>query len=272
MRRFMTSIAIGTLILGGLTSLGLGVATTASAAGPTIVLTPSTGLESGSVVSVAGSGFQDNETVYALECINLGASTNETDCDTSTVEIATTSGTGTFTTPVTVVTGTIAATATPSTCGTSSTDLTNCAIVVSTNPPSADAALMPITFALPSPTTTTTAPPVKIGPRRFHVAPVKNLKNGSKVRVSGTGFKPGDQVYVIECLATSKSEAGCDLKTLHPVKITAKGVLPAFNFKVLTGKIGTGTCGTTAKNLKSCAISVANATKGDSGQVRIAFK
>ena len=48
----------------------------------------------------------------------------------------------------------------------------------------------------------------------------------------GTGFKPHDQVYVIECLATSKSEAGCDLKTLHPVKITATGVLPAFNFKV----------------------------------------
>ncbi len=90
--------------------------------------------------------------------------------------------------------------------------------------------------------------------------------------MSGTGFKPHDQVYVIECLATSKSEAGCDIKTLHPVKITATGVLPAFNFKVLTGKIGTGTCGTTAKNLKSCAISVANATKGDSGQVRITFK
>jgi hypothetical protein len=272
MRRFMTSIAIGTLILGGLTSLG--IATTASAAGPTIVLTPSTGLVNGSAVSVAGTGFQDNETLYALECINLGASTNQTDCDTSTVAIATSSATGTFTTSVTVVTGTIAATATPSTCGTSATDLTNCAIVVSTNPPSADAAIMPITFALPSPTTTTTTtiPPVKIGPRKFHVAPVKNLKNGSKVRVSGTGFKPGDQVYVIECLATSKSEAGCDIKTLHPVKITAKGVLPAFNFKVVTGKIGTGTCGTTKKNLKSCAISVANATKGDSGQVRITFK
>jgi hypothetical protein len=271
MRRFMTSIAIGTLILGGLTSLGVA---TASAAGPAITVTPNTGLQNGSSVTVAGSGFQDNETLYALECVNLGTATNETDCDTSTVIIAMSSATGTFSTAVTLVTGTISATATPSTCGTSSTDLTNCAIVVSTNPPSSDAALMPITFALPSPTTTTTTttPPVKIGPRKFHVAPVTKLKNGTSVRVWGTGFKPHDQVYVVECLATSKSQAGCDLKTLHPVKITATGVLPSFKFKVVAGKIGTGTCGTKASNLKSCALSVANATKGDSAQVRITFK
>jgi len=270
MRRFMTSIAIGTLILGGLTSLGL--ATTASAATPAITVTPSTGVVNGTVVSVSGTGFMDNETLYALECVNAGAATNQTDCDTSTVSVATSSATGTFTTSVTLVAGTISTSATLTTCGTSSTDLANCAIVVSTNPPSADAALFPITFALPSPTTTTTAPPVKIGPRRFHVAPVKNLRNGSKVRVSGTGFKPGDQVYVVECLATSKSEAGCDLKTLHPVKITAKGVLPAFNFRVVNGKIGNGTCGTRASNLRSCSISVANASKGDSARTRIAFK
>jgi hypothetical protein len=59
---------------------------------------------------------------------------------------------------------------------------------------------------------------------------------------------------------------------LHPVKITARGVLPAFNFKVLTGKIGTGTCGTKPSNLKSCSISVGNAAKGDSARTRITFK
>jgi len=275
MRRLMTSIAIGTLILGGLTSLGVA---TASAA-PAITVTPSTGLLNGSSVAVAGSGFVANETLYALECINDGAATNATDCDTSTVSIATSSATGTFSTTVKVVAGTIVGT---STCGTSSTDLSSCAIAVSTNPPSADAALMPITFALPTTTTTTTtiatatttttAPPVKIGPRKFHVAPVAGLKNGSRVRVWGTGFKPRDQVYVVECLATSKSQAGCDLKTLKPVRITATGVLPSFRFKVVAGKIGTGTCGTKASNLKSCAISVANASKGDSARARIAFK
>jgi hypothetical protein len=269
MRRIITSIALGAMILGGVAVMG---AATASAAGPSIQLTPNTGLQNGSAVSVSGTGFQGNETLYALECVNAGASTNQTDCDTSTVAIATTSATGTFTTTVTVVAGTISTSASPSTCGTSAADLTNCAIVVSTNPPSADAALAPITFALPAPTTTTTTIPKNNGPRRFHVAPVKGLKNGSVVKVSGTGFKAGDQVYVIECLATSTSEAGCDLKTLHPVKITASGVLRAFSFKVVAGKIGNGSCGTKASNLKSCSISVANASKGDSARVRIAFK
>ena len=266
MRRFITSIAMGALIVGGFVTLGV---TSASAAGPSIVATPSTALANGQSVTVTGTGFLANETVYALEC-TVGA-TSELGCDVSTASVATTSATGTFTTAVTVVTGTVAGT---TTCGTTSSDLANCDISVSTNPPTADQASTPITFALPSPTTTTTTttPPVKIGPRKFHVAPVAGLKNGSKVRVWGTGFKPSDQVYVVECLATSKSQAGCDLKTLKPVKITATGVLPAFNFKVVNGKIGTGSCGTKASNLKSCAISVANATKGDSGQVRITFK
>jgi hypothetical protein len=211
----------------------------------------------------------NNETLYALECVNDGAATNQSDCDTNTVSIVTSSATGTFSTTVTVVAGAIAGT---STCGTSSSDLSACAIVVSTNPPSADAALTPITFSMPTATTTTTIPPVKVGPRRFHVTPVSGLLNHSLVRISGTGFKPHDQVYVVECLATSKSQAGCDLKTLHPVKISATGVLPAFKFRVVAGKIGNGFCGTKATNLKSCAISVANATKADSAQVRIAFK
>jgi hypothetical protein len=271
MKRFITSIAIGVMILGGVAVMG---AATASAAGPTITVTPNTALTNGQAVSVSGTGFQNNETLYALECINLGTATNQTDCDTSTVAIAMTSGTGTFTTSVTLVTGTISATASPSTCGTSATDLTNCAIVVSTNPPSADAAISPITFAMPSATTTTTTTtlPVNHGPRTLHVSPSTKLKNGSKVKVSGTGFKAGDHVFVVECLATSKSQAGCDLKTLKAVTITGSGVLRSFSFKVVTGKIGNGFCGTKASNLKSCSISVANISKGDSGRVRIAFK
>jgi len=112
----------------GLTTLGVA---SASAAGPTITLTPSTGLQAGSVVAVAGTGFQDDETLYALECVNDGAATNQTDCDTNTVSLAQSSATGTFSASVTVVTGVIAGT---TTCGTTSADLSSCAIVVSTNP------------------------------------------------------------------------------------------------------------------------------------------
>jgi hypothetical protein len=257
----MTSIAIGALALGGLASLGVA---TASAATPAITVTPNTALTGGETVSVVGSGYTPGLTLFAIEC--LATATSITGCDTASATPVTESATGTFTQPFIVVTGTVGS----GTCGTTSTDLT--CIVEVADQAQTNTAAAPITFATPVATTTTTTPPVKIGPRRFHVAPVKNLRNGSKVRVSGTGFKPGDQVYVIECLATSTSEAGCDLKTLHPVKITAKGVLSAFNFKVVTGKIGTGACGTKASNLKSCSISVANASKGDSARTRIAFK
>jgi hypothetical protein len=261
----MTSIAIGALVVGGFASLGVA---TASAATPAITATPSTGLVNGQAVTVAGTGFIANEQLYAIEC--AANSTSALGCDVATVSPVMSSATGTFSTTITVVTGTVGTT----TCGTTSSDLTACDISVSTNPQSADAASILITFALPTATTTTTTTtlPVKIGPRKFHVAPVSGLKNRSSVRVWGTGFKPHDQVYVVECLVISKSQTGCDLKTLKPVKITATGVLPSFRFTVVAGKIGTGTCGTKASNLKTCAISVANATKGDSGQVRITFK
>lgn len=261
MRRIMTSIAMGALVLGGLASLG---AATASAAGPAITVTPNTALVGGQTVSVVGTGYTPGLTLYAIEC--LATATSITGCDTSSATLVTESATGTFTQAFVVVAGVVGS----GTCGTTSSDLT--CIVEVADQAQTNSAAAPITFALPSPTTTTTSPPVKIGPRRFHVAPVTGLKNGSKVRVSGTGFKPGDQVFVIECLATSTTEAGCDIKTLHPVKITARGVLPAFNFKVLTGKIGTGTCGTKPSNLKSCSISVGNAAKGDSARTRITFK
>jgi hypothetical protein len=180
------------------------------------------------------------------------------------------SATGTFTQAFNVKTETSIG---GSTCGTVATDLSNCIVEVA-NMSDTDAAAAPITFAVPvaTTTTTTTAPPVNHGPRTLHVAPTTKLTNGSKVKVSGTGFKVGDHVYVVECLATSTSQAGCDLKTLKAVTITGSGVLRAFSFKVVTGKIGTGTCGTKASNLKSCSISVANASKGDSARVRIAFK
>ncbi|MDE3065260.1 MAG: hypothetical protein KGJ36_06290, partial [Acidobacteriota bacterium] len=96
------------------------------------------------------------------------------------------------------------------------------------------------------------------------VTPVSGLKNGSKVRVSGTGFTPKDTVYVVECLANATGSTGCNIAGAVPVTISAKGVLPVTKFTVTTGTVGNGTCGTKASNLKSCAISAGNATGGDS--------
>jgi hypothetical protein len=104
------------------------------------------------------------------------------------------------------------------------------------------------------------------------VTPSTNLHNGEIVKVAGSGFTPGDSVYIVECLATAKGEAGCDIKNLVAATIGAGGRLPKYSFKVTTGKVGTGKCGTTKNNLKACAVSVGNASGGDSAVGRITFK
>lgn len=104
------------------------------------------------------------------------------------------------------------------------------------------------------------------------VAPSVNLHTGEAVRVTGSGFTPGDSVYVVECLATATGAAGCNTLAAKPATISATGLLPKTYFKVMTGKIGTGTCGTKASNLKSCAITVGNISGGDSAVARIVFK
>jgi hypothetical protein len=103
------------------------------------------------------------------------------------------------------------------------------------------------------------------------VSPSGSLKNGQVVKVSGHGFKPGDSVFIIECLTTSKNSTGCDVATATPVTITAKGLLPPTKFKVVTGVVGSGACGTTKGNLKNCALDVGNMAGTDAGTARIIF-
>jgi hypothetical protein len=104
------------------------------------------------------------------------------------------------------------------------------------------------------------------------VVPSTNIHNGERVRVTGSGFKPGDSVYVVECLATAKGAAGCNTSGAIAATISATGLLPKTTFKIITGKIGNGKCGTKASNLKSCAISAGNITGGDSAVARFTFK
>ncbi|MGC1419161.1 MAG: neocarzinostatin apoprotein domain-containing protein [Acidimicrobiales bacterium] len=105
------------------------------------------------------------------------------------------------------------------------------------------------------------------------VKPAVNLKNGEKVTVSGSGFKPGDMVYFVECLRTAKGQAGCNTPAGIPpyATISSTGTFPTFKFKVTTGKVGTGTCGTKTSNLAKCAVSAGNATGGDSAVADITF-
>jgi hypothetical protein len=103
------------------------------------------------------------------------------------------------------------------------------------------------------------------------VTPFTGLRNHTTVTVSGTGFKPRDTVYITECQVSAKGEAGCDIFTAVPVKISARGVMPKTKFKVVTGTVGNGKCGTTATNLRKCAVSAGNANGGDSAVFKIVF-
>jgi len=103
------------------------------------------------------------------------------------------------------------------------------------------------------------------------VTPSHSLRAGQTVKVAGHGFTPGDGVYIVECMASATDSTGCDIATAIPATITAKGALAPTKFKIVTGVVGNGTCGTTKANLKQCAISVGNVTGGDSGVARITF-
>jgi hypothetical protein len=106
------------------------------------------------------------------------------------------------------------------------------------------------------------------------VKPSTNLRNGETVRVSGSGFTPGDTVYIVECLVKAKGEAGCNTGAGIPpsATISTSGTFANIKIKITTGKVGNGTCGTKTSNLKACAVSVGNATGGDTGVGPIVFK
>jgi len=104
------------------------------------------------------------------------------------------------------------------------------------------------------------------------VTPATGLTNHRTVKVTGTGFKPKEQVYLVECLATASGGSQCNIAGAVPVTISAKGVFPVTTFKVVTGAIGKGKCGTKASNLKSCALSAGTASGTDTAVARITFK
>ena len=103
------------------------------------------------------------------------------------------------------------------------------------------------------------------------VTPSIGLHNGTTVKVSGKGFKPHDSLFVVECLRVATGQAGCSILKPVPVTTNARGVMPTVRFKVFTGVVGNGKCGTKVSNLKGCAISAGNITGGDTAVAPIVF-
>jgi hypothetical protein len=281
MKRFMTKFAVGALVLGSVALYGVNAA---SAATPSITVTPSTGLSDGQGVTVTGSVFGPNESLAILEC-TLGA-TDAAGCNINAYLLINSSATGTISSTFHVFAGPTGS----GTCDMGTTD-TSCTLAVANPSNTNEKASQTISFGAGGTTTTTTIPsgtttttttppattttttvPTSYGPRKLTVRPTTGLVNRQVVKVSGSGFTPGDHVFIVECLKSGHSSAQCALSTLKAVTISSGGKLPTTSFKVLTGKVGTGTCGTKATNKSACSVSVANASKGDSARVPISFK
>jgi hypothetical protein len=91
------------------------------------------------------------------------------------------------------------------------------------------------------------------------VSPSQNLTNGEAVVVRWSGYTAGKVVNVLECYKVdiaAAAAANCDFsdaQILHPDP-TGSGSL---TFHVVTGKVGTGTCG---PHVQGCAIVVNNSS------------
>jgi hypothetical protein len=103
------------------------------------------------------------------------------------------------------------------------------------------------------------------------LTPSTGLSNTQSVTVAGSGFTPGDNVFAVECLETATTAAGCDASTAVPMTVSPQGQLPSTYFKVVTGKIGTGSCGTSVANYADCIVEIANASGTDRGVATIDF-
>ncbi len=106
---------------------------------------------------------------------------------------------------------------------------------------------------------------------RLFVVPSVGLHNKQVVKVRGINFTPKDTVFVTECLIRATGQNGCDIMIAKPVTISSTGTFGWTKFKVLTGKVGSGTCGTTKVNLRACAVSAGNPSGGDSAVAPIVF-
>lgn len=223
-------------------------ASAATATVPTITLSPDIGLTYGQVINLSGSGFTAGASLIAVEC--NGQAKGVAGCDTSAIEPITVTSSGTFTASFSVITGTIG----DGTCGTSAAD-SLCFVAIGTT---SDALVVDASIAF-------------AGGPGVSLTPSTGLSNSQSVTVAGTGFTAGDTVYAVECLATATTEAGCDTSTALPMTVSSTGMLPSTYFKVVTGKIGTGSCGTTVANYADCIVEVANAGGTDRGVATIDF-
>lgn len=105
------------------------------------------------------------------------------------------------------------------------------------------------------------------------VTPNSNLKSGTTVTVSGTGFPQHNAtIYVVECSGTS-GQAACDISTVDlSQKTTGTGSFSGAKVTVHTGKVGNGKCLAGKSNCIIAASTSTSGVKADSDTAPITFK
>jgi len=107
--------------------------------------------------------------------------------------------------------------------------------------------------------------------RSITAKPSTGLKDHQTVDVHGAGFPSKTQLYLVECLRGAKGASQCDESTATLITSTSKGLVPVTKFTVVTGKIGTGECGTSAATLAHCDLSIGTASGSDTATAPITF-
>jgi hypothetical protein len=246
----VSGIAAAMTVLATVSLVGSVGASPAPTQVPSLTISPSIGLTNNQEVTITGTGFAANEaSLVAVECI--ATATSVAGCNVGSPDPITVNASGDFTSTFYVATGTIG----NGSCGTTAANAA-CLISIGNSSTGAVVAYSVISFA--------SGPGVA-------VSPGTNLTNGATVAITGADYTPGLPVYAVECLATSTTEAGCATGTATPITVSSTGTLPSTSFKVVTGTIGNGTCGTSATNYDACVIEVATITGTDVGVTTIDF-
>ena len=129
-------------ILSSVLVSGVVIANPANAAGPVIKVTPAKALKNGDKVTVSGTGFTPNDSVYVIQCLTTAK--GQADCAMSTLVPVVIDAKGKLAkTTFTVATGTVGS----KTCGTSKADANSCDVSVG-NATGGDSTTAAISFAV----------------------------------------------------------------------------------------------------------------------------
>lgn len=100
---------------------------------------------------------------------------------------------------------------------------------------------------------------------RLTIHPSGIVRIGQVITVTGVGFVPRDEVYIVECLKTV-----CNIDSAIPAKISSKGTLLPTHFRLTSVITVPGECGPKIAN--ACFLAISNQQGGDKATAALKFR